>query len=199
MTHINATFMILLLSIIIIASLSAALLILAGIYRKFFKDNLENTSSGQDAGSGLLTPFTVSVADYVEKTQLPVVEFTCNGKKLLFILDSGSNGCHINRSALEELGVETYREEPKDGTAFLVATGNGVTASATEKCELVFSLADYEFYVEFNVDDLDASFDFMFANDGVRVHGILGTNFLRASNWTIDFANKVAYPAFKKK
>ena len=31
------------------------------------------------------------------------------------------------------------------------------------------------------------------------VHGILGVDFLRANNWTIDFANNMAYPAFNVK
>lgn len=189
---------ILITSTIIIASLSTALLILAGIYRKFFKDNLETTSPAQGSGNGLVTPFKVSVADYIERTQLPIVEFTCNGKELLFILDSGSNGCHVNRSVVKELGVEITQEERKDGVDNLVATGNGVAACTTEKCNLLLAIDKYELSVPMAVEDLDASFNFMFKTDGVMVHGILGTNFLRADNWTIDFANGVAYPAFEK-
>ena len=118
---------------------------------------------------------------------------------MLFILDTGSNGCHINKSVINELGVETTKVEQKEGVESLVATGNGVSAPSTEKCDLDLSLGEYEFNVPFSVDELDDAFDFVFRCEGVRIHGILGTNFLQSNNWTIDFANKVAYPAFQKK
>lgn len=184
-------------SITIIASLSVALLILAEIYRKFFKDNLEKTSSSQEAMSKLVTPFTVSVSDYISKMELPAIVFNCKGKELLFILDTGSNGCHINRSVLNELGVEATLVEQKEGVESYIATGNGVSVPSAEKCALDLSLGEYEFNVPFSVDELDDAFDFVFRSDGVRIHGILGTNFLQSNNWTIDFANKVAYPAFE--
>ena len=184
---------------IIIASLSIALMILAGIYRKFFKDNLENTPVNQETPSDLVTPFTVSVSDYISKMELPAIVFNCKGKELLFILDTGSNGCHINKSVLGELGVETTTAEQKEGVENLIATGNGVSAPSSEKCALDLSLGEYKFNVPFSVDELDDAFDFVFRTDGVKLHGILGTNFLRSNNWTIDFANGVAYPAFQKK
>lgn len=186
-------------SAIVIASLSIALLILAGIYRKFFKDNLENASPVQESHSNLVTPFTVSISDYLSKISLPAIAFECNGKELLFILDTGSNGCHINKSVLSELGVKTKSIEKKDGVEDYVATGNGVVDPATEKCDIILSLGNYKFNVSSNVEEMDAAFDYIFKSDGVRIHGILGTNFLRANNWTIDFANEVVYPAFPKK
>ena len=185
--------------IITISLLAATLTTYAGIYRKFFKENLENTHANQGLPSDLVTPFTVSVSDYISKMELPAIVFNCKGKELLFILDTGSNGCHINKSVINELGVETTKVEQKEGVESLVATGNGVSAPSTEKCDLDLSLGEYEFNVPFSVDELDDAFDFVFRCEGVRIHGILGTNFLQSNNWTIDFANKVAYPAFQKK
>ena len=187
-------------SIIIITFLSVALCILAGIYKKFFRDNLETKSSNNEVReSNLVTPFTVSVAEYISKFELPAIVFNCQGKELLFILDTGSNGCHINRSVLKDLDVKTTMVEKKEGVESFVATGNGVSAPAAEKCTLVLSLGEYTFNVLMNVEELDAAFDYIFKTDGVRVHGILGTNFLRTNNWTIDFANNIAYPAFRVK
>ena len=186
-------------SIIIITSLSVALLILAGIYRKFFKDNLENTAPIQESQPELVTPLSESISDYMSKLELPAIVFNCNGKELLFILDSGSNGCHINRSVLNELGIETKSIEKKGSVGEYVATGNGITSPSSEKCDIVLSLGEYSFNVPMNVDDLDTTFDYILKSDGVQLHGILGTNFLRANNWTIDFANNMAYPAFKVK
>ena len=186
-------------SIIITASLSVALLILAGIYRKYFKDNLENVSSGLETKSNLAYPLTVSVSEYISKISLPAIAFNCKGKKLLFILDTGSDGCHINKSVISELEVESYFAEQKEGEESYIATGNGVSAPSSEYCDLELSLGEYNFNVFFSVDEWDAAFDYIFRTEGVQLHGILGTNFLRANNWTIDFTNEVAYQAFQKK
>ena len=158
-------------------------------------DNEKTTTQEKE----MVTPFTVSIEEYLSKISLPAIEFDCNGKELLFILDTGSNGSHINRSVLNELGIETKTIEKKKGVEDYIATGNGVAAPSYEKCDLRISLGDYKFNVLLDVDDLDAAFDHIFKSDGVRVHGILGTNFLRANNWTIDFANNIAYPAVKVK
>ena len=147
----------------------------------------------------MVTPFTVSIEEYLSKISLPAIEFDCNGKELLFILDTGSNGSHITRSVLNELGIETKTVKKKEGVEDYIATGNGVATPSSEKCDMVLSLGEYKFNVSLNVENLDAAFDYIFKSDGVRVHGILGTNFLRANNWTIDFANNMAYPAFKVK
>ena len=149
-------------SIIIIASLSVALLVLAGIYRKFFKDNLENVSSAHEAKSNLASPLTVSVSEYISKISLPAIVFNCKGKKLLFILDTGSDGCHINKSILSELEVESYIAEQKEGEESYVATGNGVSVPSSEYCDLDLSLGEYNFNVFFSVDELDAAFDYVF-------------------------------------
>ena len=145
----------------------------------------------------LVTPFAVSFEEYLSKIKLPVIEFNCNGKELLFILDTGSNGCHINRSVLSELGLQTKPIEKKEGVVGYLATGNGVATPSSEECDAELSLGEYKFNVSLNVEELDAAFDCIFKSDGVRVHGVLGTNFLRANNWTIDFANNIAYPAFR--
>lgn len=144
-------------------------------------------------------PFIVSFDNYLKSLSLPAIDFECGGKTLTFILDSGSNGSHINRSVLNELGIETKAIEKKEGVEDYIATGNGVATPSSEKCDMVLSLGEYKFNVSLNVENLDAAFDYIFKSDGVRVHGILGTNFLRANNWTIDFANNMAYPAFKVK
>lgn len=48
-------------------------------------------------------------------------------------------------------------------------------------------------------EDMNSALGYIFNSEGVRVHGILGTYSLIANNWTIDFANNMAYPAFKIK
>lgn len=146
-----------------------------------------------------VVPFSISIAEHIDSVGLPIVEFTCGGKELSFIIDSGSNGCHINKSVVEELNLATYIHQKKEGVVELVSTGNGLAKAATERCEITLSLEGYDFNVDFSVDSLDSAFDFIKETDGVQLHGILGTNFLRANNWTIDFANNAVYPTFEVK
>ena len=156
----------------------------------------ENTLSKEQE---LVTPFAVSFTEYLSKICLPVIELTCKGKELLFILDTGSDGSHINKTVVEELNQETFTVTPREGKVNVISTGNGIAKASEERCKIKLSLADFDFNVEFSVENLDQVFNFIKENDGVLVHGILGVDFLRANNWTIDFANNMAYPAFRLK
>lgn len=147
----------------------------------------------------LVTPFAVSIAETLKSLGLPMVSFTDGDKILAFILDTGSDSSHINRTVVKELGLETFPIIPKEGKVNVVSTGNGIMEASNERCRIKLSLEGFDFNVEFSVENLDPVFNFIRENDGVQVHGILGTNFLRANNWTIDFANNMAYPAFKVK
>ncbi len=144
-------------------------------------------------------PFIVSFDNYLKSLSLPAIDFECGGKTLTFILDSGSDGCHINRTVVDELRLETSPIIPREGKVNVISTGNGIMEASNEKCKIKLSLEDFDFNVEFSVENLDPVFNFIRENDGVQVHGILGVDFLRANNWTIDFANNMAYPAFKVK
>ena len=132
---------------------------------------------------------------YMEIVELPILFMTNNDKKLGFILDSGSNGCHINREALEGLELEESKIIDK---ASETATGGGVVASSNEKCTMKLQLDNVLFTVPFSVEDMKQQFDFIKKTDGIQLHGILGSNFLAANGWVIDFANKIAYMKNKK-
>lgn len=144
-----------------------------------------------------VTPFAISIAESLESLGVPMVYFTYGEKELAFIFDSGSDGCHINKAVVEELKLETFFVEPKEGKQNVISTGNGIMAASDEWCNILLSLEEFDFNVECRVENLDPIFNFINENDGVQLHGILGTNFLRANNWTIDFANNAVYPAFK--
>ena len=81
----------------------------------------------------LVTPFAVSFTEYLSKICLPVIELTCNGKELLFILDTGSDGSHINRSVVEELSQETFSIAPREGKLSVISTGNGIAKASDER------------------------------------------------------------------
>lgn len=147
----------------------------------------------------LVTPFAISIEEKLESLGMPMVYFTCGEKELAFVFDTGSDGSHINRSVVEELNLETFNVEPKNGKQEFISTGNGIMAASNEWCKIKLSLEEFDFNVNCRVENLDQIFNFIKGNTGVQLHGILGTNFLRANNWTIDFANNAVYPAFKVK
>ena len=81
----------------------------------------------------LVTPFAVSFTEYLSKICLPVIELTCKGKELLFILDTGSDGSYINRSVVEELSQETFTVAPREGKVSVISTGNGIAKASDER------------------------------------------------------------------
>ena len=151
----------------------------------------------KDTEPELVSPFAISIDESMKSLSLPMVYFNCGEKELAFVFDTGSDGSHINRSIVEELNLETFTVEPGEGKVSVVSTGNGLMEASNQMCEINLSLEEYDFSVECSVEDLDQVFNFIKENDGVLLHGILGTNFLRANNWTIHFANNIVYPAFE--
>ena len=141
-----------------------------------------------DDASGVKDAY--SFAEHIDLLEEPVIVMENNGKKLRFILDSGSNGCHIDKRVLEDLELESSSTESNSSE---IATGGGVINSSTEKCTLKLKLRNYRFQVPFNVTDMSAQFDFIKDNEGVLLHGILGANFLSANGWVLDFAENVEY------
>lgn len=131
-----------------------------------------------------------SFAEAINLVDLPILVMTNNDKKLKFILDSGSNGCHIDKNILDTLTIEKNEIVEKTNS---VATGAGIINSSNEKCILKLKLNNTIFEVPFAVEDLSGPFNFIKEEDGIQVHGILGNNFLEANGWILDFADNIAY------
>jgi len=130
-----------------------------------------------------------SFSEAMDIIELPVLVLSNNGKNYRFILDSGSNGCHLDKRILEELDIEGTSEAESSS----MSTGAGVIETSKDKAQIKFNLNNTVFSIPFFVEDLSQPFDYIKKNDGMRVHGILGSNFLSANNWVLDFAKNVAY------
>lgn len=131
-----------------------------------------------------------SFSEYMELVDLPIITMNYGEKRLRFILDSGSNGCHISKRTLEELNIEG---SSLNSDSDVVATGNGLATASNQKCSMQLKLKKYIFTVPFYIDDFDAVFDHIKKTDGIELHGILGNNFLSANSWVLDFASNTAY------
>lgn len=129
-------------------------------------------------------------SEYMDLIELPVLVLTNNGKKLRFIIDSGSNGCHINKAVISELELDDVSVNDKKSET---ATGGGMISSPNERCTMKLHLDNVVFTVPFSVTDMSPQFDFIKKSEGVQLHGILGSNFLSANNWVLDFAKNIAY------
>lgn len=132
---------------------------------------------------------SVSFRESMDIVELPVLTLDNNGNKYKFIIDSGSNGCHIDKRIMDKLDVEDTKETGRS----MVAVGSGLMEASKSTAQVKFSLNNCVFSIPFAVEDLSAAFDYIKKTDGMSIHGILGSNFLRANKWVLDFSEYVAY------
>ena len=128
----------------------------------------------------------ISFKESMDLTELPVITFVNNNVKLNFLLDTGSNNSLINKSILNMLD---YKE--LDGTSKLIGVeGNNIKNSI---CEMKIEYKDYVFDTTFNIADLDTPFNVIKQEDGVQLHGILGSLFFQKYKYILDFQSLIAY------
>ena len=128
----------------------------------------------------------ISFKESMDLTELPVITFVNNNVKLNFLLDTGSNNSLINKSILNMLD---YKE--LDGTSNLIGVeGNNIKNSI---CEMKIEYKDYVFDTTFNIADLDTPFNVIKQEDGVQLHGILGSLFFQKYKYVLDFQSLIAY------
>lgn len=128
----------------------------------------------------------ISFKESMDLTELPVITFTNNDIKLNFLLDTGSNNSFINKSILNMLD---YKE--LNGASNIIGfEGNKIENSI---CEMKIGYKDYVFNTTFNIADLDASFNVIKQEDGVQLHGILGSLFFQKYKYVLDFQSLIAY------
>lgn len=122
---------------------------------------------------------------------LPIIALSNNGNVFNFLLDSGSNISHICAEYYDALDAKllgTY----KDGeVAGLGATNTGVVMCST----ILKDILGNEYKVNLSISEqLSAVAKNIEVNTGVKVHGLLGTDFLKAYNYVIDFKTLEVYP-----
>lgn len=130
---------------------------------------------------------SISFKESMDLTELPVVTFYNGDKKLNFLLDTGSNDSHINSSILSSL---EYRELEGIEKSFVCAGGE---ATSNKMCEMEITYKNQRFVDTFCITDLDTPFETIKKEDGVQIHGILGSKFFERYKYVLDFGELIAY------
>ena len=128
----------------------------------------------------------ISFRESVDLTELPVVTFYNGDKKLNFLLDTGSNISHINSSSLSFLEHEKIDMQAET----MGFEGNKVS---NEFCRMTVFYKNQKFEDEFSITDLDEAFNVIKQENGVQIHGILGSKFFEKYRYVLDFSELIAY------
>lgn len=128
----------------------------------------------------------ISFKESMDLTELPVVTFYNNDQKLNFLLDTGSNDSHINRSILPNLKHEMLHYQKN----LIGVEGN---LSECLFCNMAITYKDQKFEGDFSVTELDDAFNAIKQESGVQIHGILGSKFFQKYRYVLDFSSLIAY------
>lgn len=128
----------------------------------------------------------ISFKEAMDLTELPVVTFYNGDKKLNFLLDTGSNVSHINSSIINLLDHTKTNQK----TDTIGMEGNKVS---NDICKMTIYYKNQKFEEDFIISDLNDAFDVIKQEDGVQIHGILGSKFFEKYKYILDFKELTAY------
>lgn len=128
----------------------------------------------------------ISFKEAMDLVELPIITFNNKGQKLNFLLDTGSNVSYINSSVLPSLEYQMLDKEMNT---------MGVEGNKTNNqfCSMDISYREQTFNEEFSISDLDDAFNIIKQEDGVQLHGILGSKFFEKYRYVLDFKDLIAY------
>ena len=129
---------------------------------------------------------TMSFREAMDLTELPIITFYNNDKKLNFLLDTGSDLSHINKSLLPSL---KYKEI--DESRNIISVGGNTQSLGC--CDMTVTYKNKKFIDRFYISDLDEAFGVIKAETGVQIHGILGSKFFAKYKYILDFESLIAY------
>lgn len=129
---------------------------------------------------------TMSFKAGFDLTNLPIVTFHQGNNRFNFLLDTGSNKCVINKAILDQ--IKHTKVESND--TLIGMEGNKVSV---DKCVITLYFNDRGYTFEYLVNDLSQAFDSIRMETGVKLHGIIGSEFFNQFKYVLDFAELIAY------
>lgn len=131
----------------------------------------------------------VSFKNSIDKSALVIIPLKNNGKKLNFVVDSGSTCNVLNLKALDGLDIEHLN--------FDVSKIESISVSGRMDTQKVISMKleneQEVFFETFFVMDITDSLEWSKEEYGEEVHGILGVDFLTHYGKVLDFDNCIIY------
>lgn len=131
----------------------------------------------------------VSFKNSIDKSDLVIIPLENNGKKLNFVVDSGSTCNVIDKSIVKELSII---KEDVD-----ISKIESYSVSGTMETSGVISMKlenEQEIFFEtFYIMDVANSFSWGEQEYGEKIHGILGIDFLTHYGKVLDFDNCIIY------
>lgn len=131
----------------------------------------------------------VSFRQGFESPNIPIALFKQGDKNIVFLLDSGSDKNVIDTEAVKNFEHNVIQQEERTTTHL---TGVGGTKEV-EMCNMSFKNGDETYNCEFLITDLKPAFDAIEEAHCIRIHGILGSSFLKEHNAVLDFKTLSAY------
>lgn len=130
--------------------------------------------------------FSISFKEGMDLTDLPIVTFYSNNKKLNFLLDTGSNLCVINKKVLKTIKHSIFDSK---GSIY----GMEGTEQEVSYALININYKDIYYHTVFQVIDMQQAFDKVKQESGVTIHGILGSKFFEEHKYILDFNELIAY------
>lgn len=121
------------------------------------------------------------------KSGIPIIEVKINKNSYKFMLDSGANVNILDKRVFDTL--ENIETSESSG----LTTANGDITGNNIKAKIQFKQKQKKFIEDFEIFDMSGPFDSIESRDGVKINGILGSNFFKTHCWTIDFENLVVW------
>lgn len=128
----------------------------------------------------------ISFKESMDLTELPVITFMCNERKLNFLLDTGSNRSYINSTIINDLEHKKLERTEE----VIGAEGNGMQS---QLAMIQLTYKDQVFETGVNIMNLDDAFTAIKDESGVQIHGILGSLFFQKYKYVLDFDSLIAY------
>lgn len=126
----------------------------------------------------------ISIEYTLKRTKLPIISVVIEDKKLCFILDTGSTCSLIDSSV-----VEYFKDIVEPIGEYFV---NGIDGTKHKVDIIVIPLMiEGQIYKQkFCVSSLLEAFRDIENENGIQVHGLLGTDFLYENKCIVDFKEK---------
>ena len=124
----------------------------------------------------------------LQKIDLPLILIEFQGVNLCMLLDTGANNNYIDKRISNHF--KEHIEKSEDESCVYGLEGKKVK---NERIKLTFKFEE-EFYTSF-FDTLPENNGFknIKEDDGVQIHGVLGSMFFVEHKWIIDFAELKIY------